>query len=103
MTEKSQTKAVHAFVGRAAQRKGDGAFAFAAMMRAGAYRPDDAEMCAAKFEALGNEIERLRAEGTRRMNWILGLIDHAKTLGTHYATDWHVKPPTDEFNSSSPT
>ena len=37
------------------------------------------------------EIERLRAEGTKRLNWLLGLIDHAQTLGRSYAADWHVK------------
>jgi len=36
-----------------------GAFGFAAMFRSGAYDPVDSEMVAAKFEALGMEIERL--------------------------------------------
>lgn len=39
-----------------------------------------------------DEIERLRAEGTKRMNWIIGLIDHAKSLGIKYAAEWHFPP-----------
>ena len=57
---KAETTSVQVLLSREAARKGDGAFGFAAMMRAGAYDPADAEMCASKFEALGNEIERLR-------------------------------------------
>jgi hypothetical protein len=44
-----------------------------------------------------DEIERLRAEnarlieeGTKRLEWVLGTIDHAKFLGVQYVRDWHM-------------
>lgn len=45
--------------------KGDGAYGFAAMFRSRAYTPDDQEMVAVKFDALGAKIDRLNAELAR--------------------------------------
>lgn len=44
-----------------------------------------------ELHRLQSEIKRLREEGTRRMNWILGLIDHAAVVGKAYADRWGEK------------
>ena len=51
----------------------DSARGFAAMFRAGAYDPDDAEMVAKKFEELGAALDAHDAErggGMRRGRWL---------------------------------
>lgn len=45
-----------------ADQPGSGAFGYAAMFRSGGYVDADRAMVAAKFEALGGEIDRLRAQ-----------------------------------------
>ena len=69
----------------------------AAMRKVDAFHePSEAN---ALLAAGAKEIARLGAEGTMRMDWILGLIDHAKALGTRYAADWYkteMGPPAGE-------
>lgn len=49
-----------------------------------------------EIERLQAENARLIAEGTRRLEWMIGLADHAATLGRCYAKDWHIKRETDD-------
>lgn len=45
--------------------------------------------------ALAQEIDRLRAEGTKRMEWVIRLIDHTKALSVSYTRNWHTPDESD--------
>ena len=41
-----------------------------------------------EVERLRSEVDRLKVEGTRRLSWLIGLSDHAASLGRKYAANW---------------